>query len=255
MHHGHATYQAMSCWSLAVEACIQSQCHSRGWWRKRGTWIRFFLCVFNSLVTQLNAHYVTHQTGIWRVHNKGHTRLSATPISYCSQNHCVTSVPDVRHQRVNIPITTQQKTVYLSINLTSEDGTVSTQGHSNKRITYQFHTTYTFTIKTLYCTVRDMIQWRWLCTLLMPLFSAKCDSHLSVFTISPLHFYSRQPRSIHCHITIITVCHLYCLHHSQYCNWCIHVKCSQNCDSVQQMPFTCTQSTQRSYTSFAESKQ
>jgi len=27
----------------------------------------------------------------------------------------------------------------------------------------------------------------------MPLFSAKCDSHLSIFTISPLHFYSRQP--------------------------------------------------------------
>jgi len=89
MYHGHATSQALSCWSLAVEACIQSQCHPCGWRRKRGTWTRFFLCVFNSLATQLNAHYVTHQTGIWRVHNKGHNRLSATPIIYCSEHHTV----------------------------------------------------------------------------------------------------------------------------------------------------------------------
>jgi hypothetical protein len=78
-----------SCWSLAVEACIQSQWHPCGRWRKCGTWTRFFLCVFNSLATQLNAHYVTHQTGIWRVHNKGHNRLSPTPIIYCSENHTV----------------------------------------------------------------------------------------------------------------------------------------------------------------------
>jgi len=39
-----------------------------------------------------------------------------------------------------------------------------------------------------------MLQWSWLCTVLIPLFSAKCDSHLSIVTISPLHFYSRQPR-------------------------------------------------------------
>jgi hypothetical protein len=89
MHHGHATYQALSCWSLAVEACIQSQCHPCGWWHKCGKWTRFFLCVFNSLATQLNAHYVTHQTGTWRVHNKGRKRLSATPINYCSENHTV----------------------------------------------------------------------------------------------------------------------------------------------------------------------
>jgi hypothetical protein len=193
MYNGHAISQVLSCWSLVVEACIQSKCHPCGRRCKRGSCTRFFLYVFNSLATQLNAHYVMHQTGIWWVHNRGHNRLSATPIIYCSENHSVTSIPDVRHRRVNIPITTQQKTVYSSINLTSEDGIVSTQGHSNKSITCQFHPTCTFTIKTLYCTVRGMNQWGWLCTLLMPMFSAKCDSHLSILTFSPLHFYSHQP--------------------------------------------------------------
>lgn len=70
---------------------------------------------------------------------------------------------------------------------------LSTQGHSNKRTTCQFHLTCTFTIKTLYCIVRELILWSWLCTLPMTLFSAKCDSHFFIFTISPLHFYSRQP--------------------------------------------------------------
>jgi hypothetical protein len=77
---------------LLISCCgtsIQSQCHPCGRWRKSGTWTRFFLRVFNSLATQLNAHYVTHQTGIWRVHNKGHNRLSATPIIYCCENHTV----------------------------------------------------------------------------------------------------------------------------------------------------------------------
>ena len=81
--------QALSCWNLAVEACIQSQCHPCGRWCKHGTWTCFFLYVFNSMATQLNARYGTHQTGIWRMHNRGHNRLSATPIIYCSENHTV----------------------------------------------------------------------------------------------------------------------------------------------------------------------
>jgi len=46
------------------------------------------------------------------------------------------------------------------------------------------------------------------------------------------------------------VCHPYCQCHSKYCNWWIHVKCSQKCDCVQQMPFRCNQSTPRSHAEF-----
>lgn len=191
MYHGHAIFQALSCWSLAVEACIQSQCHPRGRWRKHGTWTRFFLYVFNSLATQLNAHYVMHHTGIWRVHNRSHKRLSAIPIIYCYETHTVWLVYLMSVTKGLIYQSPLNKK--LCTHPSTSLATVSTQGHSNKRITCQFHPACTFTIKILYCTVREMIHCSWLRTLLMPLFSAKCDSHLSIFTISPLHFYSHQP--------------------------------------------------------------
>jgi hypothetical protein len=203
MYHGHAIFQAMSYWSLAVKACIQSQCHPCGRWHKHDTWTCFFLYVFNTLETQLNAHYAMHQTGIWRVHNRSHNRLSATPNIYCSENHTVWLVYLMSGTKGLIYQSPLNKK--LCTHPSTSLGTVSTQGHSNKN-TYQFHPACTFTIKTLYCTVREMIQWSWLCTLLMPLFSAKCDSHLSIFTISPLHFFHINHVCIHCHIMTITVC-------------------------------------------------